>query len=104
MIDAIRARTTIVTYEIEKVMWAMTIVQNESAIPTWLKISSAEIPATISGTTSGTSMRMLAPGAQRARERTRPIASAVPITVAASIVRNAISSDIKQRVAQGRDR
>ena len=75
-------------------MWAITIVQNESAIPIWLKISSAEIPATISGTTSGTSIRMFAPGAQRARERTRPIASAVPSTVAASIVRKAISSEV----------
>ena len=34
-------------------MWAMTTVQNESGIPTWVKISSAEIPATISGTTRG---------------------------------------------------
>ena len=75
-------------------MWAITIVQNESAIPSWLKISRAEIPVMISGTTSGTSIRMFAPGAQRARERTRPIASTVPITVAASIVRKAISSEV----------
>ena len=88
-----RARTTIVTYEIENVMWAITIVQNESAIPSWLKIRSAEIPATISGTTSGTSISTFAPGAQRARERTSPTASSVPRTVAASIVRNAISSE-----------
>src|SRR4051794_1680528 len=75
-------------------MWARMIVQIESAIPSWLKISSAEIPVTISGTTSGTSIRMLAPGAQRARERTSPMASAVPIAVAASIVSAAISSEV----------
>ena len=75
-------------------MWAITIVQNESAIPSWLKISSAEIPATISGTTSGNSMSTFAPGAQRARARTSPIASSVPSTVAASIVTKAISSEV----------
>ena len=74
-------------------MWARTMVQNESAIPSWLKISSAEIPATISGTTSGTSIRTFAPGAQRARERTRPIASSVPMIVEATAVSAAISSE-----------
>ena len=81
-------------------MWAITIVQNESAIPSWLKISSAEIPVTISGTTSGTSIRMFAPGAQRARERTRPIASMVPIAVAASIVSDGDLERGEQRLAQ----
>ncbi len=37
----------------------------------------------------------MAPGAQRARERTSPIASIVPITVAASTVSAAISSEAK---------
>ena len=74
-------------------MWAITIVQNESWIPSWEKIRSAEIPATISGVTSGISIRMFAPGAQRARERTSPIASRVPSTVAATIVSTAISSE-----------
>ena len=51
------------------------------------------MPVTISGTTSGTSIRMFAPGAHRVRERTRPIASAVPSMVAATMVSSAISSE-----------
>ena len=74
-------------------MWAITIVQNESWIPSWEKIISAEIPATISGVTSGTSISTFAPGAQRVRARTRPIASAVPRMVATTIVITAISSE-----------
>ncbi len=74
-------------------MCAITIVQNESAIPICEKIRSAEIPVTISGVTSGTSMSTFAAGFQRVRARTSPIARAVPITVAASIVSRAISSD-----------
>ena len=75
-------------------MWAITIVQNESAIPSWLKISSAEIPVTISGTTSGTSIRMFAPGAQRARERDEADRQRGADAVAASIVSSAISSEV----------
>jgi hypothetical protein len=94
-IAAIRARTTIVTYEIENVMCASTIVQNESCTPSWEKMRRAEMPATISGVTSGTSIRMFAPGAHLARARTRPMARAVPITTEASIVSSAICSDMK---------
>ena len=74
-------------------MWAITIVQNESWMPSWEKISSAEIPATISGVTSGISIRTLAAGLQRVRARTRPIASAVPRIVATTIVITAIRSE-----------
>ena len=83
-------------------MWAITIVQNESAIPSWLKISSAEIPATISGTTSGTSISTFAPGPSGPARATRPIASAVPITVAATIVSERDLERGEQRLAQGR--
>ena len=74
-------------------MWAITIVQNESWIPSWEKISSAEIPATISGVTSGISISTFAAGLQRVARRTRPIASAVPMIVATIIVISAIRSD-----------
>ena len=74
-------------------MWAITIVQNESWIPSWEKISSAEMPATISGVTSGISIRTFAAGLQRVRARTSPIASTVPRIVATTIVITAIRSE-----------
>ena len=71
-------------------MCASITVKIESWRPICQKISSAEIPATISGVTRGISIRMLRPGLQRARERTSPIASIVPRTVPATIVTVAI--------------
>ncbi len=56
---------------------------------------SAEMPATISGVTSGTSISTLAAGLQRVRARTSPIARAVPRMVAAIIVITAICSETK---------
>jgi hypothetical protein len=87
---ASRARTTTVTYEIENVMWPRMIVVSDSWRPTWVNTSSAETPATISGVTSGTSIRMFSPPLQRVRERTRPYASSVPMMVATTIVTSAI--------------
>ena len=46
-------------------MWAITIVQNESWMPSWEKMISAEIPATISGVTRGISISTFAAGLQR---------------------------------------
>src|SRR5689334_22979976 len=74
----------------ENVMWASTIVQNESWTPSWEKMISAEIPATISGVTSGISISTFAAGLQRVRARTSPIARAVPMIVAQTIVIRAI--------------
>ena len=74
-------------------MWARTTVKIESCSPIWEKIKSAEMPATISGTTSGISIRMLAPPLHLARERTSPIASIVPRIVPATIDSTAISSE-----------
>ena len=72
LIAASRARTTTVTYEIENVMCASTIVVSESSSPTCVNRSSAEAPATISGVTSGTSISTFALSDQRVRARTSP--------------------------------
>ena len=53
-------------------MCASTIVVTESSRPTCVNSSRAETPATISGVTSGTSIRMLKLSDQRVRERTSP--------------------------------
>ena len=88
---ASRARTTTVTYEIENVVWAIITVSSERWTLSCVNRSSAPTPATISGVTSGTSIRMFAAGLQRVRERTRPNASDVPSAVAATIVTAEIS-------------
>src|SRR3954447_22758567 len=88
---ASRARTTTVTYEIENVICASITVSSDSLKLSCVKSKSAETPATISGVTSGTSMRMLAAGLQRVRDRTRPNASEVPSAVAMIIVTVEIS-------------
>src|SRR4051794_9326795 len=88
---ASRARTTTVTYEIENVICASITVSRDSLKLSWVKRSSADTPATISGVTSGTSIRTFAAGLQRVRERTRPNASDVPSAVATIIVTNEIS-------------
>ena len=71
-------------------MWASMIVVSESCMPICVNSISAETPATISGVTSGISISTLALPAQRVRARTSPNASAVPSTVATTIVTNAI--------------
>ena len=63
-------------------MWASMIVSSDSRSPSWVNSSSADTPATISGVTSGISIRMLAPPTQRVRARTSPNASSVPRNVA----------------------
>ena len=85
-------------------MWAITIVQNESWMPSWEKMISAEIPATISGVTSGISISTLAAGLQRVRARTSPIASIVPRMVATIIVitRDLAARRTATRAASGR--
>lgn len=75
-------------------MWAITMVQIERPIPSWEKIRSAEMPATISGVISGTSIRMLKPLAVPEWARTRPIASAVPTMVEMTMVRTAICTEV----------
>ena len=72
-------------------MWASMIVSSDSRSPSWVNSSSADTPATISGVTSGISIRMLAPPTQRVRARTSPNASSVPRNVPTSIVTVAIS-------------
>ena len=72
-------------------MWASVIVSSDSRAPSWVKSRKADTPATISGVTSGTSMRMFALVAKRERARTSPNASSVPSTVPTIIVTNAIS-------------
>ena len=78
------------TYEIENVMWPRMIVVSESWRPTCVNTSSADTPATISGVTSGTSIRTFSELLQRVRERTSPYASSVPMMVATTIVTSAI--------------
>ena len=53
-------------------MWARMIVVIESSSPICVNSSSADAPATISGVTSGISIRMLAAFDQRVRVRTSP--------------------------------
>ena len=83
-------------------MWASMIVSSDSRSPSCVNSSSAETPATISGVTSGISIRMLALPAQRVRARTSPNASSVPSSVPTTIVTVAISmlarSDDAQRL------
>ena len=83
-------------------MWASMIVSSDSRIPSWVNSSSADTPATISGVTSGTSIRTFAPPVQRVRARTSPNASSVPSIVPTTIVTVAISmlarSDERQRL------
>ena len=83
-------------------MWASMMVSSDSLQPSCVNNSSADTPATISGVTSGTSIRTLAPPTQRVRARTSPNASSVPRNVPTSIVTVAISmlarSDARQRL------
>ena len=53
-------------------MWASMIVSSESCIPSWVNSSSADTPATISGVTSGISIRMFAPPTQRVARAHEP--------------------------------
>ena len=85
-------------------MWASMIVSSDSRSPSCVKSRNADTPATISGVTSGTSMRTFAlPATSASATRTSPNASSVPSTVPTSIVTNAISrlatSDAAQRLA-----
>jgi hypothetical protein len=66
------------------------IVFSDRSSPIWVNSSSADTPATISGVTSGISMRMLRLLLQRVRARTSPYASSVPIAVATTVVTAAI--------------
>ena len=88
-IETSRPRTITTTYEIVNVIWpiACAVVPR----PIWVKIcrnsSSSATPITISGVTSGSSIRTLTVPLPRPRQRCRPSASVTPSGVAISDAR-----------------
>ena len=67
-------------------------VSSESCHPICVNSTSAETAATISGVTSGTSMRMLALPAQRLRARTSIAANSVPTAAKPSVPLSTIAA------------